>query len=104
MAIGISSPAFYQWLRERSPGEAAAIAGALMAIATEGLYGSGCGDLDDGLWTYTDKVEKGVYFRIYLCLTATGFSLPLLGRMSSSEFHRERDEALARSIMKHILP
>jgi hypothetical protein len=103
LAIGRFSPAFYQWLRERSPSEAAGIAAALMAIATEGFYGSGCGDLGDGLRMYTDKIEQGVYFRLYLCSSPEGFCVPLVGRMSNSGFHWANDEVLARSIMKHIL-
>ncbi|MEY2926554.1 MAG: hypothetical protein RL367_1031 [Pseudomonadota bacterium] len=71
--------AFYDWLEELPKDHAVFAAASIMAVAKEGAYAAGCGDLGDGIWSCATTLgSPNLYMVIYIYSDAERF-FPLHG-------------------------
>jgi hypothetical protein len=98
-----NSDAFYDWVATLSAGEAVRVSNVLIEVISEGFYRSGCSALDNGLWMFTDRINREHYMRLYLCQTGNGIIVPLHGVISSDLSSAVKDVAIARSRMQPFL-
>jgi hypothetical protein len=58
---------FYDWLENLDEHQTIVASGSLIFISREGVYKSGCADLNDGIWCYTTTLgSPNRYICIYI--------------------------------------